>query len=190
MVSIKKKCMCGKVIPIYNYENVTPPQYCKSCMLPGMIDIVNTNKLCGCDKKVRATFNLPGEKKAICCLSCKTEMMVNVIDVKCLCKKSQPTFNLPNSKKAICCQSCKTEDMIDLKNTDKLCITCKKFRANFNIEGETKGKYCKNCSPDNMYDVLHKQCLGQNGVCPLQQRGNTKYKGYCSACFRCVKMYK
>ena len=144
---------------------------------------MNKNKLCGCDKKVRATFNLPGEKKAICCLACKSELMVNVIDRKCLCKKSQPIYNLPNSKQAICCHSCKTDLMIDVKNTDKLCITCKKYRANFNIEGETKGKYCKNCSPENMYDVLHRQCLGQNGVCPLQQRGNLKYKGYCSACF-------
>ena len=183
MVSIKKKCMCGKVIPIYNYKNVTPPQYCKSCMLPGMIDIVNTNKLCGCDKKVRATFNLPGEKKAICCLSCKNELMVNVIDLKCLCKKSQPTFNLPNLKKAICCNACKTDLMVDIKNTDKLCITCKKFRANFNIEGETKGKYCKSCAPDNTYDSTHIKCKGQNGICPLKQRGNPKYKNYCSACF-------
>jgi len=184
MLNIKdKKCLCCKAIPVYNYESESTPKYCKSCVLPGMIDIMNKNKLCGCDKKVRATFNLPGEKKGICCLACKSESMVNVSDRKCNCGKAQPTYNLPNSKKAICCKACKTAEMIDLKNTDKLCITCKKFRANFNIEGETKGKYCKNCSPENMYDVLHRQCLGQNGVCPLQQRGNLKYKGYCSACF-------
>jgi hypothetical protein len=184
MVNVKdKKCVCGKAIPVYNYENVKPPRYCINCMLPDMIDIMNKNKLCGCDKKVRATFNLPGEKKAICCLSCKSELMVNVIDKKCKCGKSQPIYNLPNLKKAICCNACKTDLMIDVKNTDKLCVTCKKFRANFNIEGETKGKYCKNCSSDNMYDVLHKVCLGQNGICPLKQRGNLKYKGYCSACF-------
>jgi hypothetical protein len=183
MVSIKKKCVCGKVVPVYNYENEKTPRYCKSCMLPGMIDIVNQSKLCGCDKKVRATFNLPGEKKAICCSSCKSESMTNVIDVKCQCGKSQPTFNLPNSKKAICCQSCKTADMIDFKNIVKLCVTCKKFRANYNIESETKGKYCKNCAPDNTYDVTHKRCLGQNGVCPLKQRGSTKYKDYCCACY-------
>ena len=184
MENIKdKKCVCGKAIPVYNYENVKPPRYCKNCMLPDMIDVMNKNKLCGCDKKVRATFNLLGEKKAICCSSCKTDTMVNVIDRKCKCGKAQPTYNLPNLKQAICCKSCKTPDMIDLKNTDKLCVTCKQFRANFNIEGETKGKYCKNCSTDEMYDVTHKQCLGQNGVCPLKQRGNLKYKGYCSACY-------
>ena len=184
MVNVKdKKCLCGKAIPVYNYESESTPKYCKSCVLPGMIDIMNKNKLCGCDKKVRATFNLPGEKKAICCSSCKSITMVNVIDRKCNCGKAQPTYNLPNSKRAICCKACKTDEMIDLKNTDKLCITCKKFRANFNIEGETKGKYCKNCSTDDMYDVIHKQCLGQTGVCPLKQRGNLKYKGYCSACY-------
>ena len=185
MINTKdKKCMCGKAVPVYNYENIKPPQYCKSCQLPGMVDIMNQNKLCGCDKKVRATFNLPGEKKAICCSQCKSETMVNVIDRKCLCSKAQPTYNLPNSKQAICCQSCKTPDMIDIKNTDKLCITCNKNRANFNIEGETKGKYCKNCSPDNTYDVTHIKCKGQDGICPLKQRGNPKYKDYCTSCYR------
>ena len=144
MVNVKsKRCLnedCNK-IPYFNYENEKTPRYCKSCMLPGMIDIVNQSKLCGCDKKVRATFNLPGEKKAICCSNCKTELMVNVIDVKCQCGKSQPTFNVPNSKKAICCQSCKTPDMIDFKNIVKLCVTCKKFRANYNIESEFILKY-------------------------------------------------
>ena len=184
MLNVKdKKCLCGKAIPVYNYESESTPKYCKSCVLPGMIDIMNKNKLCGCDKKVRATFNLPGEKKAICCSNCKSITMVNVIDRKCNCGKAQPTYNLPNSKKAICCKACKTEEMIDLKNTDKLCITCKKFRANFNIEGETKGKYCKGCAPDNTYDATHVKCKGQNGICPLKQRGNPKYKNYCSACY-------
>ena len=96
MFNIKdKKCFCSKSIPNYNYESESIPKYCKSCVLPGMIDIMNKNKLCGCDKKVRATFNLPGEKKAICCLACKSELMVKVIDRKCLCKKYQPTYNLP-----------------------------------------------------------------------------------------------
>ena len=184
MENIKdKKCVCGKAIPVYNYESEKKPKYCKSCMLDGMIDIMNKNKLCGCNKKVRATFNLPNLKKAICCSSCKSETMVNVVDRKCKCGKAQPIYNLPNLKKAICCQFCKTSLMIDVKNTDKFCITCKKYRANFNIKGETKGKYCKNCSSANMYDVLHKQCLGKNGICPLMQRGSPKYKGYCSACF-------
>jgi len=184
MINVKdKKCNCGKSIPVYNYENEATPRYCKVCKLDKMVDIMNKNKLCGCDKKIRATFNLPGEKKAICCSSCKSKLMVNVIDRKCNCGKAQPTYNIPNSKQAICCNSCKTDLMIDIKNTDKLCITCKKHRANFNIEGETKGKYCKNCSTDEMSDVTHKQCKGQDGICPLKQRGNLKYKGYCSTCY-------
>jgi len=177
-----KKCKCGLAVPVYNFENEKKPICCKECKEILMIDIVNKNKLCGCEKKVRATFNLIGEKAKFCS-SCKTSKMVNVIDRKCKCGKAQPTFNLVGEKQAICCILCKTSDMVDIKNIDKLCVTCKKFRANFNVEGETKGKYCKECANDGMCDVTHIKCKGQNGVCPLKQRGSPKYKNYCSACF-------
>jgi len=183
MINIKdKRCHCGLSIPVYNYENEITPKYCKLCKLNLMIDIMNKNKLCGCEKKVRATFNIAGEK-AKYCGSCKDKGMVNVIDRKCKCGKAQPTFNLIGEKQAICCISCKTPEMVDIKNIDKLCIKCKKYRANFNVEGEKKGKYCKECASEDMNDVTHKQCKGQDGICPLKQRGSTKYKKYCSSCY-------
>ena len=183
MINIKdKKCNCNLSIPVYNYETEITPRYCKVCKLTGMIDIVNKNKLCSCDKKIRATFNVVGEKAKFCS-SCKTIGMVNVIDRKCKCGKVQPTFNLVGEKQAVCCNSCKTPEMIDIKNVDKLCTKCKKYRANFNVEGETKGKYCKECANDGMNDVIHTKCKGQDGTCPLKQRGSPKYKNYCSACF-------
>jgi len=183
MINIKdKKCECGIAIPVYNYENEITPKYCKFCKLNNMVDIMNKNKLCGCPKKVRATFNLIGEKAKFCS-SCKTIGMVNVIDRKCKCGKAQPTFNLVGEKIAICCNSCKTDLMIDIKNIDKLCTKCKKYRANFNVEGQTKGIYCKECANDGMCDVTHIKCKGIDGICPLKQRGSPKYKNYCSACF-------
>ena len=39
------------------------------------------DKKCQCGEKL-PTFNLPGEKKAICCSSCKTDDMVDVINKK------------------------------------------------------------------------------------------------------------
>jgi len=183
MVNTKdNKCICGIAIPIYNFEKETKPKCCKKCKEPLMIDLVNKNKLCSCEKKVRATFNVVGEKAKFCS-SCKTIGMVNVIDRKCKCSKAQPTFNLVGQKLAICCILCKTDKMVDIKNVDKLCTKCKKFRANFNVEGETKGKYCKECAEDGMSDVTHTKCKGQEGICPLKQRGNPKYKNYCSACY-------
>ena len=44
------------------------------------------DKKCQCGEKL-PTFNLPGEKKAICCSSCKTDDMVDVRNKKCV-KKS------------------------------------------------------------------------------------------------------
>ena len=40
------------------------------------------DKKCQCGEKL-PTFNLPGEKKAICCSSCKTDDMVDVTNKKC-----------------------------------------------------------------------------------------------------------
>ena len=183
MVNTKdNKCKCGLAIPIYNFENETKPICCKECKESLMIDLINKNKLCGCPKKVRATFNIVGEK-AKYCSSCKLNGMVNVIDRKCNCGKAQPTFNLVGKKQAICCNSCKTPEMVDIKNIDKLCTKCKKYRANFNVEGESKGIFCKDCADDGMCDVTHIKCKGQDGICPLKQRGNPKYKNYCSTCY-------
>ena len=184
MINVKdKKCNCGLAIPIYNYETEITPKYCKSCKLDNMIDIMNKKKLCGCDKKVRATFNFEGESLAICCSSCKKPDMVNVIDTKCLCKKAQPNFNFAGQKKPICCIKCKKEGMIDIRNLNKMC-QCGKARANFNIEGSTNAICCADCKTDDMEDVMHNKCIGINGICPLKQRGTSKYNNYCTACFQ------
>jgi hypothetical protein len=67
-------------------------------------------KICNCGK-ARPTFNEPGETIGICCVSCKTETMVDVKNKKCKCGKARPTFNEPGETIGICCVLCKTETM-------------------------------------------------------------------------------
>jgi len=116
-------------------------------------------------------FNVPGEKKGVCCVKCKTGEMVDVVTKKCPCGK-QPVFNVPGEKKGVCCVKCKTDDMFDVKN--KKCPCGKK--PSFNVPGQTKGVCCVKCKTDDMIDVTSKRCpcgkqpvynmLGEtNGVC-------------------------
>jgi hypothetical protein len=148
-----------------------------------MIDVVNDNKRCLCGK-ARANFNKPNEKKAVYCNSCKSDDMINVNSRKCQCGKANPTYNEPNKRTPICCLFCKTVSMIDVMH--KKC-QCGKARALFNKLGEKTAMYCAKCKTNEMIDLenYNKRCTGniQYG-CPYNQRGNRKYKNYCSQCFR------
>jgi hypothetical protein len=109
--------------------------------------------ICNCGKT--PNFNEPGETKPICCVSCKTETMVDIKHKKCNCGKARPTFNEPGETIGICCVSCKTETMVDV--VDKKC-NCGKSQPNFNEPGETKPICCVSCKTETMVDIKHKKC--------------------------------
>jgi len=108
-------------------------------------------KKCPCGKQ--SYYNVPGEKKPICCSGCKTVEMINVVNKRCPCGK-QPVYNVPGETKGVCCKECKTDEMIDVVN--RRC-PCGK-RPYFNVLGEKVGVCCSGCKTDEMVDVVHKRC--------------------------------
>ena len=109
--------------------------------------------ICQCGK-VQPNYNEPGEKRAICCMECKTGTMVNVKSKLCQCGKAHPIYNEPGEKNAICCRECKTETMVNVKN--KMC-QCGK-RPTYNEPGEKRAICCRECKTGTMVDVKNKMC--------------------------------
>lgn len=189
MIDVKnKKCEeCGKKRAYYNLPGETSAKYCYGCKTPDMIDMVS--KKCEECGKHQAYYNVPGERTAIYCSDCKKPNMIDVKNKKCKCGKSQPIYNEPGETFAMCCSECKTPSMVDV--ISKKCEECGEKRAYYNEAGEKSAKYCSDCKTPSMVDVVSKSCLGvinhSTGIterCPYNSHGNSKYKKYCTSCFR------
>jgi len=133
-------------------------------------------KKCKCGK-AQPTYNEPDETRAICCSSCKTETMVDVINKKCKCGKAIPTFNEPGETRRICCSSCKTETMVNVKKKCK----CGKAQPNYNEPGETRAICCSSCKTETMVDVRHKRCKCGKARPNYNEPDETRAI-YCSSC--------
>ncbi len=107
-------------------------------------------KRCPCGKQ--PIYNVSGEKP-ICCIKCKTDEMIDVVNKRCPCG-TRPKFNVPEEKIGICCSKCKTDGMVNVVN--KRC-PCGKQPV-FNVPEETKPICCKVCKTDEMIDVVSKKC--------------------------------
>ena len=108
--------------------------------------------LCG---KARPNYNDPGKTDAVCCVSCKTDAMVDAKSKKCQCGKARPHFNEVGETAPICCASCKTDTMVDIKS--KKC-RCGKSQPNFNEVSETTPICCASCKTDTMVNIKSKKC--------------------------------
>ena len=106
------------------------------------------SRICMCGKGT-PSYNKQSETIGICCISCKTETMVDVKSKKCKCGKAQPHYNEPNEKTSICCSSCKTVTMINVR--DRKC-KCGKI-PNFNEPTETAGICCASCKTTTMINL-------------------------------------
>ena len=109
--------------------------------------------------KMRATFNIESQKKALYCTIHKKENMVDVKRKTCIepnCK-TIPIYNIEGQKEALYCKIHKKENMVDVKH--KTCIepACK-TRPNFNIEGQNP-LYCSIHKKDNMINVISITCI-------------------------------
>ncbi len=166
-------------------------------------------KKCPCG--TRPLYNVPEEKRPICCKDCKTDEMINVISKKCPCGNCV-MYNMPGENVGICCSKCKTDDMINVvhkrcqcgnyvvynvpgetkgicckgcKTDDMVDVVSKKCPcgnyAMYNIPGETKRMYCSKCKTDEMINVASKICPGYNDPCPVRTYITNGYK-YCMSC--------
>jgi hypothetical protein len=135
-----------------------------------MINVVH--KRCPCGK--HPIYNVPEEKKPICCSKCKTDEMINVVANKCPCGK-QAFFNIIGKRNGVCCAKCKTSEMTNVVN--KKC-PCGKHPI-YNISGENTGVCCSKCKTDNMICVVGKLCPAPE--CPVRTY-LTKGHEYCMSC--------
>ena len=106
--------------------------------------------MCG---KAHPSFNESGTSRGICCASCKTSTMINVVARKCACGK-QPRYNEPGTVRGICCKSCKTPTMINVRSKTCACGT----QPTYNEPGATRAICCVSCKTSTMIDVNHKTC--------------------------------
>jgi len=113
----------------------------------------------------------------VCCVTCKTDEMVDVVSKKCPCGV-RPTFNLPEEIVGVACLKCKTDEMVDVVH--KMC-SCGNHVI-YNFPGETTGVCCLKCKTDEMIDVVHPICSGYNDIpCPVRTRLANGHE-YCMSC--------
>ncbi len=114
-----------------------------------------------CPCGVTACFGQKG-KFASCCVRCKTDDMINVVDVLCLDCNSRATFNLPGKTGGVYCGSHRKDGMVNVK-----CKRCAFIYDNglpcyitpiYNVAGEQKGKFCIVHKEDDMVNVTGKRC--------------------------------
>ena len=106
---------------------------------------------CSCGKK--PSFNVFGETKPICCKTCKTDDMIDIVSKKCPCG-ARASFNVPGQSSGVCCSKCKTDDMINVNH--KRC-PCGNYPI-YNIPGHTQRLCCSKCKTDGMINVVNKRC--------------------------------
>jgi hypothetical protein len=167
-MSLCKLISCSKRA-IYGYIE-SPRQYCSGHKQDGMINL-NTFR-CKCGKV--PSFNIHVSDTPKYCKKCKTDKMVQVRSKICVqCKKVRAGYGISNVSH---CGKCKTPDMFDLSHTK--CV-CGKSTQIFNYPNESKPKYCNHCRHEGMVDKTNVMCPD----CPVGQRGNSKYRNYCTFCF-------
>jgi len=110
---------------------------------------------------VTACFGQKG-KSASCCVRCKTDDMINVVDARCGECDSRALFNIPGKTGGILCTTHKKEGMVNVKS--KRCafvypnkIPCY-INPIYNKIGEQKGKFCVVHKEDDMVYVVGKRC--------------------------------
>jgi hypothetical protein len=165
-MSICQHQLCTKRA-IYGIEK---REYCSQHKKKNMRNI--NVKTCTCGKI--PSFNYSHCKSPMFCVDCKTDDMIQVKSRLCIiCSHSRACYGV---NKITHCSRCKTDDMINLNR--KLCL-CGKSIPSFHYPTVVSPKYCKVCKKDGMTDKVNQMCLD----CPYNQRGNPKYKYYCTHCF-------
>lgn len=175
----------------FNYSDKTKPEYCETCKLDGMINIVS-KKCLDCNKH-KPSFNVEGEKKALYCGECvvknNRQNMVNVNNKKCVhtfddgkrCGNN-PLFNLPGKKGGVYCASHAPDGYVDMYHSKCIYtendIQCTNSPS-FNYKGEKELLYCASHALDGMIDVKHPLCK----LCNLNYINASCIDGMCLSCY-------
>lgn len=149
---------------------VSKLEYCFGHKKDEMLNL-NTSR-CKCGKV--PSFNIHLSDKPKYCKDCKTLDMIQVRSKRCVqCKKVRASYGISKNTH---CNKCKTTDMHDINHTK---CYCGKASPSFHYPNESKPKYCHQCRLECMVDKTNIMCPD----CPIGQRGNSKYRNYCTFCF-------
>jgi hypothetical protein len=172
--------------PAYGSE-FGKPTHCMSHKSSEMINVVSKRcKHTDCNSV--PTYGLMNGK-ATHCLVHKTDEMKDVKHMKCKvedCEK-RSTHGLEREK-PLYCSIHKLPNMLDVSS--RMCVVAGCItRANFGLK--TTSTHCFTHKTEDMKDNGHKNQLcpgppgasGADGKCPIQQRGTSKYDGFCTTCF-------
>jgi len=128
---------------------------------------VKKRQLCRCpDNPRRPSFGLPGTRRPLCCVRCKTEDMVDVIGPKCRCqppqKPKKPTYGDPIDSRAVCCKTCAEPHMVDVVHSRCQCKPPNvPRRPCFGVASDGIAVCCKICIQPGMVDVVSVMCRCQ-----------------------------
>lgn len=155
---------CGNKRATYKERGRGKPLlYCVKCKKQGMIKIGGI--VCqeeDCEKT--SIFNHFGEKRGKFCVKHKEPGMVDVKNVKKLCKfpecRTRASFNFPGQTSGMFCSEHKKSGMIPV--SFKMCEHpgCFKYPT-FNFENEPKSKFCAEHKEPGMENVKGKKCEHQ-----------------------------
>jgi hypothetical protein len=176
---VHNKCVACKINRAsYNYVGDKKELYCKTCKLKNMVNLT-TPKCITCDNK-QSSYNYENKKTPLYCKTCKLPDMVDIKSKICeKCKIKYPSFNYPNEP-AKFCTDCKLKGMINTKK--KQCVQCNDRPGRYNYNKREESNFCSGCKKIDMIDIINTKCKNEKGMCYV--RGNKKYKGYCTQCFR------
>ena len=125
------------------------------------------------------------------CKNCKTDSMIFINKILCLCRKTSPTYAYPGEA-AICCLQCKNDDMIRACGQggsfqESLLQKSKSIFGSKNTQSEEprkpKGQWIQ--PRGSCRGFYANRCPGvQNQQCPQGKYSTRKYDNFCIACFQ------
>jgi hypothetical protein len=144
--------VCNKVQATYGFPDINKRVRCSEHKLDGMIVIGKVTCPCG---KV-PSFGYLSDKKAICCIECKKDDMINLKIINCTYEGCTITaiYGEPDDKKPTRCKTHKTETMEDLVHGRCGCPLNR--RATFGYKDDKKPTCCKACKKEGMEDLVNK----------------------------------
>jgi len=121
----------------------------------------------------RTSFGYKDRTREFCSVH-KLQGMINLnLNKMCIiCNSVRATFGLQQRTH---CGRCKTENMTDFNHQKCKCG----ISPSYNYPTESTPKFCAQCKKEGMVNKKGVMCLD----CPVGQRGNTKYRNYCTFCF-------
>lgn len=170
--------VCGKQAS-FNFPGETEGKLCKTCILPGMVNV--KDRKCDLCKIKIPIYNFPGETKGIYCRACSLPGMVDVKHRKCVaCQKTRPSFNFPDRDTALYCSKCSLPGMIYINA--KKCIVCHKINPIYGFPDSGNHEYCNSCKLPGMINLVSKNCIVCEKTRPTYGYADKKTATHCAKC--------